>query len=145
MSKPVIFSILAMACYSIANVLLEQKFTKYNNLTVICVYTLVVLSLAVVGRALTKTSDPSFDFPVGMNLALLIALGFIIAAADYLYIGAYTNGGDLLTVTSIIALFPVFSSLIKFVLTRGIPNVWQVSGYLLAFGAVILVAKGSTT
>lgn len=145
MSKPVLFSLLAMVCYAIVNVLFEQKFAKFNNLTAMCIYPLPILLVGIVGRYMTKTSDPSFDFPVGLDLTILIAMGFIAAAADYFYFGAYTGGGDLLTVTSIIVMFPVASSLIKFVLTRGLPNVWQISGYILAVGAMLLVAKGSTT
>ncbi|MDD2657807.1 MAG: hypothetical protein PHD04_04090 [Candidatus Pacebacteria bacterium] len=145
MSKPVVFSLLAMLCYAVVNVLFEQKFAKFNNLTLMCVYLVPMLLVGVVGRSMTSTSDPSFDFPTGMSLAILIALGFIYAAADYFYIGAYTSGGELLTVSSIVVMYPIVSSLIKFVLTQGLPNAWQVSGYVLAVGAMLLVAKGSTS
>jgi len=37
----------------------------------------------------------------------------------------------------------VVASLLKFSITKQLPNLWQVSGYLLAAGAVVLVAKGS--
>jgi len=144
MSKPVAFSLLAMACYAVASVLFEHKFSKFNNLTLMCVYVVPILIVGIVGRTLTKTSDPSFDFPVGIDLILLIAVGFVLGMADYFYTGAFTNGGELLTITSIIVMFPAFSSLIKFVLTRDVPNAWQISGYILAVGAMILVAKGST-
>lgn len=144
MSKPVVFSLLAVVCYAIANVLFEQRFAKYNNLTLICVYAVPIFLVGVVGHALTKTSDPSFDFPVGVDLTLLIAIGFILGAADYFYTGAYTHGGDLLTITSIIVMMPIVASMFKFVLTRNLPNMWLVGGYVLAIGAVILIAKGNT-
>jgi len=143
-NKPTIFAFLAMMLYAATNVVLEEKFSKFNNLTIMCIYVLPVVLVAFVGRWLTKTSDPSFDFPVGNELIILIVLGFMWAAADYFYIGAYTNGGSLLTITSIMVMFPAVASIIKLVWTHGLPNMWQVSGYLLAACGMILVAKGST-
>ncbi|MDP2651754.1 MAG: EamA family transporter [bacterium] len=142
MNKPIIFSLLAAVFYAATNVVLEQKFAKFNVLTLMCVYLWPILICAVVGRWLTKSSDPSFDFPVGLNLAILVVLGLIWTAADYFYIGAFTNGGSLLTITSIMMMFPVFASLFKFLWVGGLPNMWQVSGYFLAAGAVFLVSKG---
>ncbi len=144
MNKPIVFALLAMALYAVANVLLEQKFAKFNNLTLMCIYVLPILFIGIVGRQLTKTSDPSFDFPIGQDMVILVIMGFIFAAADYFYIGAFTNGGSLLTITSIMIMFPVFASLIKFVWMQGLPNMWQIGGYILAVGAVMLIAKGST-
>ncbi len=144
MSKPVIFSLLALLCYSVANVILEQKFSKFNNLTLMCVYMVPILLVASIGRAVTKTSDPSFDFPTGVNLYILIFIGLLFAAADYFYIGAYTNGGNLITTTCIVAMLPVVASIVKFVWTQSSPNMYQVSGCILAVVAVLLVSKGNT-
>ena len=74
----------------------------------------------------------------------MIVLGLIFTVADYCYVGAYNQGGTLLTITSIMLLVPVLASLIKFGLTKQAPNLWLVGGYLLAAGAVALVAKGGT-
>lgn len=145
MSKPVVFALLGMALYALANLILEQKFSKFNNLTLMCVYILPILLVAIIGRQLTRTSDPSFDFPVGLDLAILVMMGLIFAAADYFYIGAYTSGGDLLTISCIVVMFPVFASLLKFAWTLALPNMWQMGGYVLAAGAVLLIAKGSTS
>ena len=145
MSKPALFAVLAMLFYAIANVVLEQKFSRFNNLTLMCVYVAPIMLVAIIGRAVTKTSDPTFDFPVGFDLMLLIAVGFIWAAADYFYVGAFTNGGSLLTVTSIMLLSPVVASIIKFAWVQGVPNVWQIGGYFLAVSAVLMVIKGSST
>ena len=144
MSKPVIFSLLALMCYSVTNVILEQKFSKFNNLTLMCVYMVPILVVAFIGRTIVKTSDSAFNFPVGQDLLLLVAIGVIFAAADYFYIGAYTNGGDLGTITCIIAMLPVVASIMKFVWTQSLPNGYQMAGYVLAFLAVLLVSKGST-
>lgn len=104
-----------------------------------------MLMLVILGRVVTKNSDPSFDFPAGNDLLILFGIGLIFFAADYFYIGAYTNGGDLATVTCIVALLPVVASVFKFAWTQSLPNAYQASGFVLAFIAVLLVSKGSAT
>ena len=107
------------------------------------VYASVIWISAVGMRCVVKTDDPSFSFPTGTMLALAIMLGLIYTIGDYFFVSAYTSGGDVVTITCITILIPVVASLIKFGITKNIPNLWQVSGYLLAAGGVILVAKGS--
>ncbi len=51
----------------------------------------------------------------------------------------------MVTITCITVLILVLASLIKFGITKDLPNLWQVSGYVLAAGAVVLVTKGSMT
>ena len=143
--KPILFTLVATACYAVCNVMLDLKFSKLNPLTLMIVYASVIWISAVGMRQLVKTDDPSFNFPAGTVLALAILLGLIYAAGDYFFVSAYTHGGDVVTITCITVLIPVVASLLKFGITKQMPNLWQVSGYLLAAGAVVLVAKGSMT
>src|SRR2546428_3684561 len=143
--KPIIFSLVATACYAVCNVLLELKFSKLNQLTLMIVYASVIWLSAVGLRQLVKTNDPSFNFPIGTTLVLAIVLGLIYTVGDYFFVGAYTHGGDVVTITCITVLIPVVASLIKFGITKHLPNLWQVSGYILAAAAVVPVAKGSMT
>ena len=143
--KPLVFAIFAVICYAVGNVIMEERLAKYNNLTIIVGYVPMILVTALILRTLIKTSDPSYDFPQGSDLAIMLMMGVVFAIGDYFFIGAYTNGGSLIVVSSIVTLFPVVASLIKFVLTRDIPNAWQLSGYAFAAIAVVLVGKGSAT
>jgi len=143
--KPILFTLIATGCYAVCNVLLELKFSKLNALTLMIVYASVIWVSAVGMRQMMKTNDPSFNFPVGTTLLLAIVLGLIYTAGDYFFVGAYTHGGDVITITCITVLIPVVASLIKFGVTKQMPNLWQVSGYTLAAAAVLLVAKGSMT
>jgi drug/metabolite transporter (DMT)-like permease len=141
--KPIVFTLVATACYAVCNVLLELKFSKLNALTLMIVYASVIWISAVGLRQLVKTNDPSFGFPVGTMLLVAIGLGLIYTIGDYFFVSAYTSGGDVITITCITVLIPVVASLLKFGITKQLPNLWQVSGYVLAAAAVVLVAKGS--
>jgi drug/metabolite transporter (DMT)-like permease len=143
--KPILFTLVATACYAVCNVLLELKFSKLNALTLMIVYASVIWISAVGMRQLVKTADSSFDFPTGVMLIMAIVLGLIYTTGDYFFVSAYTHGGDVVTITCITVLIPVVASLLKFGITKHLPNVWQVSGYILAAAAVVLVAKGSMT
>jgi drug/metabolite transporter (DMT)-like permease len=141
--KPILFTLVATACYAVCNVLLELKFSKLNPLTVMILYASVIWISAVSMRQVVKTDDPSFSFPTGTLLLLALVLGLIYTMGDWFFVSAYNKGGDLVTITCITVLIPVVASLIKFGMTKSLPNMWQVSGYVLAAGAVVLVAKGS--
>ena len=143
--KPILFTLVATLFYAVCNVLLELKFSKLNALTLMILYASVIWISAFGMRQLVKTDDPSFSFPTGAFLLLAIVLGLIYAAGDYFFVSAYNKGGDVITITCITVLIPVVASLLKFGITKQLPNLWQVSGYVLAAGAVILVAKGSMT
>jgi len=143
--KPILFSLVATGCYAVCNVLLELKFSKLNALTVMILYASVIWISAFGMRQFINTGDPSFSFPTGKLLVLAIVLGLIYTAGDYFFVSAYTSGGDVITITCITILIPVIASLLKFGITQQLPNLWQVSGYLLAAAGVFLVAKGSVT
>jgi len=112
--KPILFTLVATACYSVCNVLLELKFAKLNALTLMIVYASVIWISAFGMRQLVKTDDPSFNFPTGTFLILAIVLGLIYAMGDWFFVSAYNHGGDVITITCITVLIPVVASLLKF-------------------------------
>jgi hypothetical protein len=73
----------------------------------------------------------------------VIAVGALFFVADLFYVGAYTNGGSLLAITTLVVLFPAIAQLIKFTWVGGRMNYYYLVGYILAALAVILIGKGS--
>lgn len=151
MTKALVFAVLAPVFYALGNVVLEHKFSKYNNLTIMIATYSFIIALAIIVRHAVKTGDPSFNFPAGNELWLGVAgLALILFCADYFFIGAYTNGGDLATITFLTILFPVFASFFKFFGSKFIPgmvyvqpNYWLIAGYVLAAVAVLCIIKGA--
>ena len=144
MSKPVIFALLAVVFYAVASVALEQKFSKYNNLSLLVVYAFIVMTLALSARSYLKTADPVWDFPTGQALLLMGTVGVVFFLADYFYLGAYTNKGDVITITTIVTLTPVVASVVKYLWVGGVPNSWQFAAYASAAVTVMLAAKGAS-
>jgi drug/metabolite transporter (DMT)-like permease len=142
--KPVIYVLLAAIIYAFQNVLFEQKLAKYNTIVLLVYFYVTLLPLALISLSYLKISGQTIVAPSGITILGVILIGSLYFFADYFYIGAYTNGGTVLTVTSIMIMFPVFASAIKYFMTGGsFPNIYLIIGYLLAAVSVLFVAKGS--
>lgn len=140
--KSILFSIVAVFLYSMSNVILELRLSKYQTLTTLVLTGGVLCLSAFLVRLFVKGDDPSFAFPTDSGLLWAIAACLIFAVADWFYISAYTSGGDLLTITSIVIFFPMVAATIKLAITGHYPNLWQVAGWGVMVCGVLLMAKG---
>lgn len=142
--KPVAFALAAVFLYAVHNAILEQKLAKYSTAALLVCFYSVMLPLALMRLYHLKYTGQEVAFPMGTVLALALILGAVYFIAEYCFVAAYTHQGSLMMISTIVIMFPVFASLIKFVWVRELPNAYQVTGYILAAGAVLLITKGST-
>lgn len=143
-SKTVIYAFIAMWLYALQNVILEVRLARYSTIgLLVCWYfTLAPLGLATLGYL--RFTGQTLSLPQRADMPMVIAAGALFFVADLFYIGAYTNGGDLLAITTMLVLFPAIAQLIKFLWVGGRMNWWHAAGYLLAAAAVLLISKGSS-
>lgn len=146
----VLYVLAADVCYGLLHVILGNKLNEIKTLTLMSVYVPVVLGSVLLARSLTKTSDPSFDFPQGNLLVIAMMIGIIVFAAEYCYVGAYNHSADPSIVAALALLTPIFTALFGwaasklfagFVFTP--PNMTLVVGYVFSAVGVWLVVKGS--
>ena len=91
-----------------------------------------------------KFLGQEISWPNGGLLWLTVMLGTLYFLADYLYIGSFTRGGDAFTIVMIIAtLAPITTALTKYLWVGGLPNTYQIIGYVLAVVAVFFMMKGT--
>ena len=144
--KNLLFPVLALVFYAVANVILENKLSlKLSTLNIMMFYSGITFSIALIAWSLVRTSAPEFAMPRGSLLWIAMLVGVLFFFADYFFVGSYTKGVSLLVVTSIVALIPVLSSLIKFVAIKDMPppTAWHICGYVLTFLALLCIAKGN--
>lgn len=142
--KPVLSAVVAMVLYAIANVVMEHKLSKFNTVALLTCWESVMLALALVALGYQKIAGQPLGMPTGGLLLLTLGMGVIYFAADFMYIGAYTGGGSLLTVTAIVIMFPALAVAIKYLWAGGgLPNGYQVASYTCGALAVLLAVKGS--
>lgn len=142
-TKPVVYAFLAMWLYAFSNVVIEVKLAKYTTMALLLYWYFTLAPLAVAGLGYMYLSGQKIVVPHGSDAWMAIAAAVVFFFADYFYIGAYTSGGSLLAVTTLVVLFPAIAQLIKFAWVGGSPNYYHLVGYLLAAIAVVLISKGS--
>ena len=142
-SRPVVYAFLAMWLYAFTNVAIEVKLSKYTTMALLLYWYFTLAPLAVAGIGYMYLTGQSIVMPHRNDATIAIAVAAVFFFADYFYIGAYTSGGSLLAVTTLVVLFPAIAHLIKFVWIGGSMNYYHLFGYILAALAVVLISKGS--
>lgn len=141
--KPVMFACLAMLIFAFVSVVIEQKLSGYTTVALMVYVYLVTLPLALGTVGFLKLTHQPIVIPTGSVMILAIAVGVGYYFGDFFFFSAYTSGGGVVIVGTVTLLFPVLASLVKFIWTGSLPNIYHVGSYFLAVGAVALTLKGS--
>ena len=141
--KPVLFAICAMVIYAISNVLYEARIAKFTNFSILFLWSALMLPMALVALGGMKITGQPIALPTKAEIPIILVTAILFFAADAFFTGAYGAGGTIMTVTSITIMFPAFATVIRYYSTGHTVNLYQVSGYLMAVGAVLLIQKGS--
>ena len=141
--KSYIYALIGTVMYAVTGVVIEQKLEKFNTTALVLLFTLPMIPIALVVLWFQKASNHKIDFPAGSALWIVMALGVIYFFADYFFLGAYTAGGNVVTISTILLIAPAVAAIIKYFIDGGKPNLYQISGYALVVVAMILLAKGN--
>lgn len=140
---PIIYVLLATIIYSTTGVIIEQKLHQFNTIGLAFLFTLPFIPLAAIFLLGEKALGQEISWPSGGLLWLTIGLGALYFIADYLYIGSFNRGGDAFTIVMTIAtLAPIVTAFVKYLWVGGVPNAYQIIGYVLAAAAVFFIMKG---
>ena len=145
MNRAIALTALAVILYALQNVLMEQRLAKHSTVSILVIAYTVMLPLSLIRLLHLRLAGNPVIFPTGSLLTVALLTGLLWFASDYCYVGAYTSGGDLVTITTVIALFPVAASVIRFFITAALPNAYQFGAWLLAAAAVYLVTRGAVS
>lgn len=140
--KPVVYVGLAVLLYAATNLVLEQKLSKFHSSIILLYAYPVMLIMTVMWCGRLKMCDPQTKLPTSTLIPVLAGTAIAWFFADFFFIGAYHKGANMITVTTIFSLLPVFGAFLKYVWTRETPTIYHVIGWLMASAAVILVTKG---
>lgn len=140
--RPILYTVLALILYSLTSVAVEQKLAKFSTFTLVLLFTLPFIPLSLLFLGAQKAGGQAIAFPAGTFLWIVFGLGAIYFLADYFYLGAFTGGGDAVTIATIIVLAPVTTGIIKYLWVGGYPTVYRVLAYALAAASVLLVTIG---
>lgn len=143
LTRPIVYAFVAMWLYGLQNVIIEVKLAKYTTMALLLFWYFAMVPLALAGLGYMYFTGQSIAIPNRTDAVIATAVAVMFFFADFFYVGAYTNGGSVLVVTTMVVLFPAIAQLIKFLWVGGSWNYYHIFGYLFAALAVILISKGS--
>ena len=141
--KSIIFAFAAMLLYGISSLVIEQKFERYNTIVLTFLFTLPFIPLTLLFLGGEKVMGERIIFPQGNYFWLIMVMGVLYFFADYFFVGAFTAGGNVLTILTIMMLSPVVAVVAKYLWVGGVPSAYQIVGYIFAACAVFLLAVGA--
>lgn len=132
-----------MAVYAVVIVMLKQFSAKYN-VFVLCISYLPIQFAAMTAMYwITRTSGPTFNFPVGSAWWLIVLVGLLYTLGSTLNYSAYATGGSVAMVSCMTLLLPLFASITNYLVTRELPNAWHLAGYASGTLTLLFLVKGS--
>lgn len=141
--KSYIYALMGTALYAITGVVIEQKLEKFNTTALVLLFVIPIVPVALIGLWIQKSTNHEINFPTGSALWITMVLGVTYFFADYFYLHAFTQGGNVVTISTIILIVPAVAAILRYFWVGGKPNVYQVAGYALIVVAMFLVAKGN--
>lgn len=142
--KSIVCALFAVVLYSFGGVLLEQKFSKYNVLTLMVCYLAIIWSISFFARLVFNDNSAQFAFPKGWDLFLIFVFGAMLFVADFLYVDALKTKGNIFVVMSILAMMPVCAIAIRYAFfEKGLPNIYHFAGFVAAFVSILFITKGA--
>lgn len=137
-------AMVAVFLYAIQNVALELSLAKENTFKLLVIMYTIMWPMALAAWWYTSdTEGLRFLTDDTSKLGLIAVIGIVYFFADTSFVSAYTVAeGNVLTITTIVIMFPLFATLIKYVLSGSIPNIYQLGGYLLGAVAAWLMPYG---
>lgn len=141
--QSIIYAFIGTILYAMTGVVIEQKLEKFNTPSLVFLFMVPMIPIALVWIWAQKSLHQQVNFPSGTAFWLVMVLGVLYYFADYFYIGAFTSGGNVLTITTIVLIAPAIASIIKYYWVGGKPSALQVGGYLCIVAGMLLITKGT--
>src|SRR5437870_542068 len=111
--KSIVYALIGTVLYAVTGVVIEQKLEKFNSTSLVLLFCLPIVPIALSILFFQKVGGHDLKFPSGAAFWIVMLLGIIYFFADYFYIGAFTAGGDVVTISTIILIVPAIAAIMK--------------------------------
>lgn len=141
--KVIILAVLGTILYAKLNLDFQSKVSHLHQLTIIMCVAPVIAVFGAASVWISRNLCGSYlekppQMPSSNDLLVLIPIAAIWFAADFCYLGAYSIKGDAITITTILALTPVATALIKYLQVGSFHlNGFHYLSWTLAIAAVV--------
>jgi drug/metabolite transporter (DMT)-like permease len=142
--KSIVYALIGICMYAVQNVIIDVKLKQYSTATLLMSFYIVLLPLGAGLFFYQKMRGQQVIVPDKDAVLLIAAVAAMFFFADFFYIGAYTKGGNAVTITILAVLMPVLCAVMKFLWVREIPTRYHFIGFLFAALAITFVAVGNS-
>lgn len=141
----ILFVLTACLLYSIQNVIISRHLSTLSEWLLLACAHIVSVTLAW-GIILTRhRTGMELALPDGWKpWALLAVIAMFNTGADYCFFRAYTAGGNMTVITTLVVTLPVFATIINFATGGGLPSWRHIVAWALVATAVWLVSNGKS-
>ncbi len=140
--KSVIYALIGLVMYAITNTIIDVRLKQYSTPSLLVGWYFVLLPLALGLYLYQRFAGKPTTLPSGNDLWFRVR-GSNFFVADFFYIGAFTVGGNAITITILAVLLPVVVALIKFVWVKEVPTPYHSAAFACALLAVVFIAVGN--
>jgi drug/metabolite transporter (DMT)-like permease len=143
MNNYIISVLTAVFLYAAANVALEKYLSQYSSLGILMYMYPMMLMGGIASVGVYKYTGTEVNSPIGFTaIAIALAVGVIYYFADWSYVNAYSKGGSVATITSIMASFPIVAQLMKAGLDGQVPSLRNILGSTVVAAGILIFFSG---
>lgn len=141
--RSVIYALVGIVMYAITNTIIDVRLKQYSTVGLLISWYIVLLPLTLGLYLYQRFAGKPTTLPSGNDVWFLLAVGVVFFVADFFYIGAFTAGGNAVTITILAVLLPVIVALIKFFWIKETPTLYHLAAFVCALLAVAFIAVGT--
>lgn len=140
--KSVLFALLALLLYSIANAIIEKKLSQISPLASSTCFYFGLLAISAPLVMFHRHLGIHLTMPEMSHVGLLAVCGVIFFFADLAWFQAYHVGGRLEVIAATFLAFPLFTSLMKGIGSGTLPTRSDVLSWaIVAIGLIISIRQ----
>ncbi len=143
LSSPIFLIVLAMFFYATQNVLIDRYFKNVTPVVNIFAYSIGLFAMSIVVLKV-RPFNMEITAPVGMQFVAIAVACILVFFGDFLTFRSYNIGGPLPLITTAVATFPVFASLIKWAIGGPRPTMQHVFAWILVVAALYLIGRAES-
>lgn len=143
LSSPLFLIVLGMFLYATQNVLIDRYFKNVTPVVNILAYSIGLFAMSLI-VLYTRPFKMEVTFPAGAQFIAIAVACILVFFGDFLTFRSYNLGGSLPLITTAVATFPVFASLVKWASGGPRPTLAHVCAWILVAAALYLIGRAES-
>jgi drug/metabolite transporter (DMT)-like permease len=142
--KSIIYALIGIILYAVQNTIIDVRLKQYSTVSLLVGMYIILLPLGVGLFLYQKYMGQAMITPSGNDFKIVAFVAAMFFIGDFFYVGAYTSGGNVVTITILLVLMPVIGGLMKFWWLKESPTPYHFVAFVCAALAIVFIALGDS-